>query len=203
MEFGDFRGKRETPPGHCAFARDRVNYVFGDDLPGGQCDSFFFAHQYSETAAMFFRRRAQLFVDGPVQTTLIRRCLLHWSCALIGCTLLLLYWSVLANPRQAFVTHVAELGYRYAPVLFALLVLLPFLLLDVIRVSHRIVGPMVRLRREMHALAQGRPVPPVKFRKYDFWHDLADDFNEVATRLQSQDDVHPFDAPEGAANYAN
>ena len=44
---------------------------------------------------------------------------------------------------------------------------------------------MVRLRRAMRGLAEGREVSPIQFRKHDFWKELATDFNRVVQRVQS------------------
>jgi hypothetical protein len=69
--------------------------------------------------------------------------------------------------------------------MFASGLMLPILILDVIRVSHRFVGPMHRLRRALEDLADGKNVPSVKFRKDDFWFDLAEDFNRAAARVNN------------------
>jgi hypothetical protein len=69
------------------------------------------------------------------------------------------------------------------PALFASGLMLPILILDVIRVSHRFVGPMCRLRNAMRDVADGKSVPSLRFRKGDFWFDLAEDFNRAAARL--------------------
>ena len=66
----------------------------------------------------------------------------------------------------------------------ASLVLLPAVIFDLLRLSNRFAGPMFRLRRSMHDLAQGRPVAAVRFRHADFWQEFADDFNTIAARAE-------------------
>ena len=62
----------------------------------------------------------------------------------------------------------------------ASLLLLPGVIFDLVRLSNRFAGPMFRLRRSMHDLAQGKPVDAVHFRHGDFWQEFADDFNTIA-----------------------
>jgi hypothetical protein len=45
--------------------------------------------------------------------------------------------------------------------------------------SHKIAGPIFRLNRYLREMAQGKTSPQsLRFRKYDFFQDLADNFNE-------------------------
>ena len=53
------------------------------------------------------------------------------------------------------------------------------------RVSNQFVGPLYRLRRNMRELAAGESVRPIKFRDGDFGHEFADEFNELARKMQA------------------
>ena len=72
----------------------------------------------------------------------------------------------------------------YGPAAIASFLLLPLVIMDVIRMSNRFVGPLLRLRRSMRALARGEDVEPIEFRDNDFWHDFADEFNAVNARIR-------------------
>jgi hypothetical protein len=61
---------------------------------------------------------------------------------------------------------------------------LPFLLLDVLRLSHRFAGPMYRLKNALRDVADGKSVPPIQFREGDFWCEMADQFNRVSARVR-------------------
>ena len=74
--------------------------------------------------------------------------------------------------------------YYYGAALVASLLLLPIVLIDIVRLSNRFAGPLVRLRRSMRALARGEKVQPIHFRGSDFWQEFADEFNAIAARLQ-------------------
>ena len=64
------------------------------------------------------------------------------------------------------------------------LVLLPLVVFDILRLSNRFVGPLLRLRQSMRQLAQGEHVDPIEFRCNDFWREFADEFNAVLARVQ-------------------
>lgn len=61
--------------------------------------------------------------------------------------------------------------------LFTALTLL-MVVLGALLVSHRVAGPVRRLSRYLRGLAQQSVTPErICFRKHDFWHELAEDFN--------------------------
>jgi len=83
--------------------------------------------------------------------------------------------------------HVAEeMGLFCRCALFSTLGFLPLAVFDMVRLSHRFAGPMVRYRRAMHDLGRGEHVEPLRFRDGDYWQDLATDFNAVLARLESR-----------------
>jgi methyl-accepting chemotaxis protein len=56
-----------------------------------------------------------------------------------------------------------------------------------IRRSHRVVGPMINLRRRMAELGEGRFDTRVQLRADDALQPLADAFNEMAAKLEARD----------------
>lgn len=90
-----------------------------------------------------------------------------------------------ANPGAGMASMLTSPN-LWAPSLIAFVVTLPIASLHLIRFSHRFAGPVHRLRGELRALANGEQRRPLKFRKGDYWTDLADDFNRVADRLRCQ-----------------
>ena len=133
---------------------------------------------------MFNRKRRQMFVDRRVQGTLIVHSIFYWAFCLISVTLMLLCWRIVTGPARMFYTHFDEMWFHYGAALVASTLLLPIVVLDIIRLSNRFAGPMARLRRSMHDLAQGEPVQAIHFRDDDFWSELAEDFNKIASRLK-------------------
>ncbi len=135
--------------------------------------------------------RRQLFVDPKIQGALVARAVMYWVVCLITITLMLLCWRIVTGPARMFYMHFDDMWFYFGPALIASFLLLPLVILDIIRVSNRFVGPFLRLRRSMRALARGEQVQPIKFRHGDFWTEFADEFNAVAARLQSQAPPQP------------
>ena len=133
--------------------------------------------------------RKHLFVDSKVQGALVSRVILYWVVCLVTITLMLLCWRIVTGPARMFYTHFNDMWFYYAPALIASFLLLPLIVVDIIRLSNRFVGPLLRLRRSMRELADGEYVEPIEFRDDDFWHDLAEEFNGVLRRVQGSDDA--------------
>jgi nitrate/nitrite-specific signal transduction histidine kinase len=65
--------------------------------------------------------------------------------------------------------------------------LLGFLFIrDAIRLAHRVVGPLVRFRAALKAVAAGEPLSLIRLRKGDYLQELKDDFNEMLKALEEQ-----------------
>jgi len=131
-----------------------------------------------------FRRR--FFVDPQVQGALILRVVLYWVVCLVTVTLMLLCWRIATGPARLFYTHFDDMWFHYGPAMVASCILLPLLVIDIVRLSNRFVGPLVRLRRAMRALARGEHVEPVSFREGDFWLEFAQEFNALLARVERQ-----------------
>ena len=127
--------------------------------------------------------RHYVFVDPKVQGCLVTRVALYWLLCLVTVGLMLLCWRLVTEPIELFYTHFRQLWLFYGPAAIATFLLLPLMLLDVIRLSNRFVGPVVRLRCAMRALARGEHVQPIVFREGDFWQDFAAEFNALAARF--------------------
>lgn len=130
--------------------------------------------------------RKHLFIDPKVQGALVVRVALYWVVCLITMTLMLLCWRILTGPARIFYTHFDDMWFFYGPAVVASFLLLPLVIVDIVRLSNRFAGPMLRLRRSMRNLARGEHVQPIKFRDGDFWHDFAEEFNTLAARLQQE-----------------
>jgi hypothetical protein len=135
--------------------------------------------------------RKQIFVDPKVQGALIFRVIAYWTVCLLTISIILLCWRMLTGPARMPWTHLDDMWFHFGPALVASFALLPLVIYDIVKTSNRFTGPLLRLRRNMQELAEGKQVKPIQFRDGDFWQDLAEDFNAVARRVQNADD---FDA---------
>lgn len=136
-------------------------------------------------------QRRQLFIDRPVQVTLLLRALLYWAVCLMAQLLMVFFFAMVSSSADDFLANGPQLWWHLQLSVIASLVLLPVILLDLLKLSHRWVGPISRLRTTLKALSRGEPVPPVRFREKDFWQDLAGDLNVVAVELHRQSAASP------------
>jgi len=115
---------------------------------------------------------------------LMLRCLGYWAAMLMTITVLLITWRSMSGPAKIFYEHFDELWLQYKMPFIATVFLLPLVLFDIAKLSNRFVGPMIRLRRALRDMANGEPIRLIHFRAGDYWSEVADEFNAVATRVQ-------------------
>ena len=142
-------------------------------------------------------KRSQLYVDARFQGTLLLRVAGYWLLAALAVVLMLFGGRSLFSAANLSAAPASDARATYAPALLALLTLLPIVLMDVLKLTNRVVGPILRLRTALRALACGEKVDPVRFRDGDFWQEFADEFNTVAAQLNHLREVSPRqEAPE-------
>lgn len=130
------------------------------------------------------QKRGKLFVDAKVQGALLRQVVLHW-----GVTNLLLFVYLFATQillsgfEGGLRENLHSLGRQYGLLLVVLATLSPVFIYDTIKLSHRMVGPMVSFRAGLKKLAKGEDYTPVKFRDGDHWAGIAVDLNSLAEEL--------------------
>lgn len=141
-----------------------------------------------------YKRRKQI-VDKKVQGALIRRAARYWlySVAAIG-SLTILGW-IFVTPGVRVLVGSAELMATvvsmFAVAVAASFLLLPFVLLDLSRLTNRFAGPMFRLRRSIRQLAAGECVKPLHFRDGDYWQEVAKEFNALLERVTAESERRP------------
>src|SRR5438105_3328725 len=99
---------------------------------------------------------------------------------------LLFSWKMWSEGPSDPAVQLVDTLWTYAPVFICLLILVPIMAWDTIRFSHRMVGPLVRFRKTMAAIADGEAVRPIKLREGDYLTELRDDFNRMLEQLQKQ-----------------
>jgi len=128
-------------------------------------------------------QRRKKFIDADVQGALVRRIVFHWAVFLMAALVVSFVLQLLSNPFRPLQEHLQGLWSSHGPFLLVVVFLLPVLIVDTIKISHRFAGPIFGLRRAMREVASGRAPRVLKFRANDFWHDLADDYNALVRRL--------------------
>ena len=141
-------------------------------------------------------RRTKHYIDSGVQGSLARRIILHWLVFLLVGAVVAFVLQVLSNPFQPLASHLQNLWWTHGPFLLVLVFLLPVFVIDTIKLSNRFAGPVYSLRRAIREIVQGKSPRKLKFRRHDFWHDLADDYNAMLLRLNLLDDGELENADE-------
>ena len=129
--------------------------------------------------------RRQLFVDRQVQGTLLVRIAAYWCFSVLAICLITLCVQAITYPDRPFLEYFAftEFFVQYGPLILTSAILVPLIMFDVVAVSNRFVGPLMRMRRSMRGLAAGDHVEPIYFREKDYWQDVAQEFNLVVARV--------------------
>jgi hypothetical protein len=146
---------------------------------------------------MASNRRRRFLIDAAVQLGLLRRLALYAVYCIITAVMLVFFWRLLAEgearPHQHLIAAIVDI----APLLLALMAILPFVAWDLLKLTNRFAGPVYRVRVTLECLARGETIRPVKFRDGDFWVDLAPLLNLVALELgQLQESQTPAPAEE-------
>lgn len=131
--------------------------------------------------------RKKTYVDPKVQGALVRRLVIHWVTFLAVASAVAFCLQVLSNPFRSITDHAWHMWWTHGPFILVMVFMLPIFVLDTIKLSHRFVGPIYRLRQSIRGMADGEPVKPLKFRDFDFWQGLAEDFNRMIERLTNRD----------------
>ncbi len=127
--------------------------------------------------------RKHVWID-PFQTRLIMRIAGYLVVFFVVFLNFLFAWKMIEEGPVDPARQFFEMVRNYFPVIICLLVLIPVMAWDTIRFSHRLVGPLVRFRKTMRAIAGGEAVRPIKLRDGDYLTDLRDDFNKMLQELQ-------------------
>ena len=137
--------------------------------------------------------RKRLFVNREIQGRLLGRTALYW----------VLYHAVLwmamffyryaehrgavmagAEPRS-FGDLYGQFVHEHHSMWFCAFVILPIVLWDLLKFSHRVVGPLVRFQRTLESLTAGEAIQEVRLRNGDLLFDLQHTFNQYLASLRT------------------
>ena len=133
---------------------------------------------------MIKHERKQWFVDGKVQGALLLRSVWYCVACILLVTMWLLAWRILTGPARPFYTHLDDMWFFFGPALVAAACVIPIVMMYMARFGDRFAGPLFRLRGAMRRLAEGESIEQINFREGDFWREFAEDFNQVAQKLE-------------------
>jgi signal transduction histidine kinase len=140
--------------------------------------------------------RGRFLVDSRVQLSLVGRVIVHWISFIVLFLLVVLTIEMFLREPGVSVLDSLSISLKKNALMFVLMVaVLPAFLYDTVKMSNRFAGPISRLKYGLTALANGQPVEKINFRKGDFWGELAEDFNRVATRLEPETEIAQENTP--------
>ena len=109
----------------------------------------------------------------------------------------LFFWRLIQEGKGNLAEQYSRFFHDYYPMVFCFLLLVPLFVWDVIRFTHRVVGPIVRFRKLMRDITNGQPVRLVQLRAGDQLMEMQDDFNAMLLVLNEQGAVALID-PAGS-----
>jgi hypothetical protein len=127
--------------------------------------------------------RSRLLVDSPIQFAIIVRAVTYWTVCLTMQILAIAFLPILFHPSQNLYVVGEQFWWTLGFGILGSIVALPLIVMDILRLSHRWVGPVYRLRSYLRSLRNGQPVGSLNFRASDFWRELAVDVNSIVTEL--------------------
>jgi hypothetical protein len=125
--------------------------------------------------------RKRLLIDRKLQRAILVRSAVYWIACVIVASLLLVTEEAVQDPGRPFLDYfrLDRLWANHQLALAAGVLMLPVIVFDALQIANRFAGPIYRLRRSIRALSMGEHVQPVQFRDSDFWHEVAQEFNQL------------------------
>jgi len=124
---------------------------------------------------MFQSRRGKIYLGGMLQGTLVRRLAIGWVAYNVLLFHGLFLVSYLEGPQptaddaqQTLLERYEAFAWQDRLLIFGALVAGPIFIWDVIRCTHRVAGPLVRLEQTLLRMAKGETVSEIRFRKGDW-----------------------------------
>jgi hypothetical protein len=158
----------------------------------------------------FFKsRRNRIYLGGMLQGTLVKRLAIGWAVYH-----LLLFHGLFAvsylegtrppaegDAQQTLIERYESFAWQNRLLIFGCLAVGPVFLWDVVRCTHRVAGPLVRLENTLLRMAKGETIHEIKFRKGDWLTSLERALNvyltsRAAAATEKTADVAPPAQPE-------
>jgi hypothetical protein len=145
-------------------------------------------------------KRTRLIVDPPVQFRLLGRLgayLLVYTVTLlhVGFAIEVFEKVVMADDGPLVLNLYVDYLARQKALLIGIALIVPVLLYDLLKFSHRIVGPLFRVRRWMYDMAEGKAVREFVPRKHDLMTELFEAFNVLIKTCNARVGAAPGGPP--------
>ena len=137
--------------------------------------------------------RKKLFVNREIQGRLLARTALYWVLYHAVLWMAMFFYryaehrgAVMAGgePRP-FSDLYGQFLHEHQSMWLCAFAILPIVLWDLLKFSHRVVGPLVRFQRTLESLTAGQAVQEVRLRNGDLLFDLQTTFNQYLASLRT------------------
>lgn len=151
------------------------------------------------------RQRKTLYVSHAIQGRFLRRVALYWVLYhLVLWHLLFLFDGVLANAQpQSFMDRYSTFFTEHLTLLLCAAFVFPIIFWDMLKLTNRMAGPLVRFERVLKQMTRGDRVEHVKLRKHDMVHEFQDVFNEFIESRNQELEARCDDTPLSAADVSH
>ncbi|MDB4614183.1 hypothetical protein OAH18_00695 [bacterium] len=152
------------------------------------------AHQHKiktiGCAAMGKKFRKKKLVNKQLQGQLMLKMVFHWlgyNAVVISMTLssvMFVYVLTAVNgvPENTMKEEFFGFFARHRPMLIAMLLLLPIVVWDMLKTTHRVAGPVYKFRSELQHYIDTGEMRSVKLRDNDFLTEFQDTWNQAVAR---------------------
>jgi hypothetical protein len=123
--------------------------------------------------------RQKVWIDHHVQGVLVGRVILYWFGMLLYFGLSIACYQWWQNPEWTVGEHFFAMFDQVWPCLPSLVLILPLVIFDIVRLSNRFAGPIYRLRMHLVKLNENTNTYPLNFRDDDYWQQLAEPINSL------------------------
>lgn len=155
--------------------------------------------------------RKRLFVNREIQGRLLARTSLYWVLyhAVLWMAMFLYRYAehrgaVMAGAEpRSFADLYGQFVHEHHAMWFCAFAILPIVLWDLLKFSHRVVGPLVRFQRTLESLTAGDAVQDVRLRRGDLLFDLQTTFNQYLASLRTLQADSPLTAQSNGSGELN
>lgn len=127
--------------------------------------------------------RQKFWIDHSVQGVLIGRIVLYWTVGLLYLGLGSACFQYYAHPDWSIEAHAWALFQQIWPWIPSLVLFMPLVIYDIIRLSNLFAGPIYRLRMHLDEVIENPECRPLTFREDDYWQDLVKPMNYLQNEI--------------------
>lgn len=125
-------------------------------------------------------------MDQKARNKIIMQAIRRWCLYTFATILLVSLVSFCMQSSTSIVGQFLATLWYAAPIAAASLALLPLLIFEMISHNKQFTGPIRRVRGEIQKLKDGQVIRELRLREGDYWHELVNDFNELADQIDSE-----------------